>query len=700
MKKLFVIVTCLMCSVMLFAQGGVDFQHLTFDEALAKAKAEKKLVFMDCYTTWCGPCKYMTTKIFPQEKAGEFFNPRFVCVKFDMEQGEGKELKTKLGVRAFPSFFIIRPDGTVQHCIVGGGELEPFIERVKLGLNTKTSLEYLTRVYESGKMNKKQLAAYYRALTDAYDKKNSEKVYGELMAQLTDKDKLKADYWSIFEAPACKIGTPDFNLILTNIPVFEKNIGKEKLDEYLFDAYSRALSAHVNGRGAKESVSLDDLKKQIDGLTIAKKADLLAQYDLAVIVKDKDVKKLVSLFEQKAETLSGNDLWGMLSAVRNLEAAASKEDLGRIAAAGEKVMANPANAETKDYLEQNFEHYKKMAHVGVYFEDLTFEQALEKAQKQRKMIFMDGYTSWCGPCKYMSGTVFPQEKSGDYLNRFICVKYDMEKGEGPELAKKFGIRAYPTFVIINSDGTVRHKLVGGGEADQFIERVKEAFDDTKATGLLDAKYNEGNRDKDFLVLYVNSLKNLYSPDVEKVAGELYQTLNDEEKVSPAYWFLFENRDMSPEGSEAAKYLMANRDRFTQSVGKEKVDKCLSSGYQRKLSMILGGRDTKSTVKDVDQIKKDIVALKLSNEKSLLATANIAKAVLGGNQNQLLTVCEKEVSQMTGEEFPIMVAYNAKAKATPAQMSRWMKVCQKVIANCQNPDYAKRIEGMVKGMEAK
>ena len=62
---------CLVLSVMAFAQTGVDFQHLTFDEALAKAKAEKKLVFVDCYTTWCGPCKMMTTKIFPMKEAGE-----------------------------------------------------------------------------------------------------------------------------------------------------------------------------------------------------------------------------------------------------------------------------------------------------------------------------------------------------------------------------------------------------------------------------------------------------------------------------------------------------------------------------------------------------------------------------------------------------------------------------------------------------
>ena len=135
MKSLISIVAFLMLSLTAFCQGGVNFEHITFDEALAKAKAENKLVFMDCYTSWCGPCKYMSETIFPQEKAGEFFNPKFVCVKFDMEKGEGPELGKKFGVRAYPTYLILRPDGSVQHKVVGGGDLEGFIARVEKGLN-------------------------------------------------------------------------------------------------------------------------------------------------------------------------------------------------------------------------------------------------------------------------------------------------------------------------------------------------------------------------------------------------------------------------------------------------------------------------------------------------------------------------------------------------------------------------------------
>ena len=115
------------------------------------------MVFMDCYTSWCGPCKNMTNNVFPQKAAGDYFNPRFVCVKYDMEKGEGKELANKFEVHAYPTFIIFRPDGTIQHRVVGGDELETFIQRVERGLNEKTSLPYLSDRYERGKMNKQEL---------------------------------------------------------------------------------------------------------------------------------------------------------------------------------------------------------------------------------------------------------------------------------------------------------------------------------------------------------------------------------------------------------------------------------------------------------------------------------------------------------------------------------------------------------------
>ena len=77
---------CWMIAVILplssFAQG-VDFKELTMQEALALAGKEKKMIFIDFYTTWCGPCKMMSSEVFTLEQVWTYFNRVFVNMKVD-----------------------------------------------------------------------------------------------------------------------------------------------------------------------------------------------------------------------------------------------------------------------------------------------------------------------------------------------------------------------------------------------------------------------------------------------------------------------------------------------------------------------------------------------------------------------------------------------------------------------------------------
>ena len=86
-----------------FAQG-VDFKELTMQEALTLAEKEKKMVFVDFYTTWCGPCKMMSSKVFTREQVGAYFNREFVNLKVDAEKGEGVELAKKYSSDEAPAF--------------------------------------------------------------------------------------------------------------------------------------------------------------------------------------------------------------------------------------------------------------------------------------------------------------------------------------------------------------------------------------------------------------------------------------------------------------------------------------------------------------------------------------------------------------------------------------------------------------------
>lgn len=111
---------------------------------------------------------------------------------------------------------------------------------------------------------------------------------------------------------------------------------------------------------------------------------------------------------------------------------------------------------------------------GIQFEDISFEQALKKAKKEKKLIFVDAYAVWCGPCKWMEANVFPEKEVGDAFNKkFINLKIDMEKGEGPELARKYNVRAYPTMFLIDGDGKVVKRILGAKKKDQLLSEVEE-----------------------------------------------------------------------------------------------------------------------------------------------------------------------------------------------------------------------------------
>lgn len=110
---------------------------------------------------------------------------------------------------------------------------------------------------------------------------------------------------------------------------------------------------------------------------------------------------------------------------------------------------------------------------GIEFFHGTFAEAQVEAQKEGKQIFMDFYTSWCGPCKMMAKKYFTLETVGKKFNKkFICLKIDAEKGEGPTLAKKYGVRAYPTLVFTDSSGKELKKVMGMKNELQLLELAK------------------------------------------------------------------------------------------------------------------------------------------------------------------------------------------------------------------------------------
>lgn len=158
---------------------------------------------------------------------------------------------------------------------------------------------------------------------------------------------------------------------------------------------------------------------------------------------------------------------------------------------------------------------------GIAFEpeSTTMEQAAAKAKAEKKLIFVDCYTQWCGPCKKMARDVFTQPEVGEYMNsRFINLKLDMESAYGAPLAKKWQVTAYPTFIIFNSDAKEIGRFMGGSGADQFIKRVSEKSKDN-GSNALEQRWNNGERDEAFLKEFLASLNATYKRDQANQVAE-------------------------------------------------------------------------------------------------------------------------------------------------------------------------------------
>jgi thioredoxin-related protein len=118
----------------------------------------------------------------------------------------------------------------------------------------------------------------------------------------------------------------------------------------------------------------------------------------------------------------------------------------------------------------------KSSVMGMAFFEGSWDEALAMAQKENKLIFLDAYAAWCGPCKLLKKNVFPLEEVGGLYNEhFINVAIDMEKGIGPELARSYKVTAYPTLLFIDGNGKLIKKAIGYHPKDQFIALGKEVL---------------------------------------------------------------------------------------------------------------------------------------------------------------------------------------------------------------------------------
>lgn len=134
----FIAITLIMLTSLMPSSNSseIDFKPITLEAAKAMAAESGKLIFIDCYTVWCGPCKWMAANTFKDPSVAELFNDKFINLKVEMEKdADGKELSMKYEVRAYPTLLVIDSKGKLVKKTVGAQDANGLITFANSALN-------------------------------------------------------------------------------------------------------------------------------------------------------------------------------------------------------------------------------------------------------------------------------------------------------------------------------------------------------------------------------------------------------------------------------------------------------------------------------------------------------------------------------------------------------------------------------------
>lgn len=154
MFKTIVCSMLLLLGVSVSAQKGIDFENVNLEAAKKIAQKENKLIFIDLFTTWCGPCKLMKKNTFTDEKIGKLFNKNFVNLAIDAEKDkDGLELVKKYKIVNYPSFLFLDKNGELIQYDFGYYNAQQFAG-VGMSVLDKVSSKNMTKTIDQvkGKM--------------------------------------------------------------------------------------------------------------------------------------------------------------------------------------------------------------------------------------------------------------------------------------------------------------------------------------------------------------------------------------------------------------------------------------------------------------------------------------------------------------------------------------------------------------------
>jgi len=288
--------------------------------------------------------------------------------------------------------------------------------------------------------------------------------------------------------------------------------------------------------------------------------------------------------------------------------------------------------------------YAQETGKGIQFLDNEpWEEVVKIAKKQRKPIFVDCYTSWCGPCKKLAAEVFTRKDVGDYVNKkFVSVKYDVEKTNGLEFARKYReqISAFPTLLLIRTDGSVMQRIVGAFPAEEILEAIRNGVNG-KTWQALEKEYLNGKRDYDFITTYLNILlKSGEEKKYAEVKRAYVKQFPVDSLLNPQIWELGAEYIRHPD-TEEYQFLLKHLNEFAQrGFNRYDLEWTLAINAYYQINDIIETGFKTQNQDTITQLKKQLKDLEVTlsypvkNFPQYLAYVRIEESYLNGDTEEL------------------------------------------------------------------
>ena len=265
---------------------SIEFEHGTFAEILAKAKKENKMIFIDCYTTWCGPCKWMAKNVFTNDTAADFYNKNFVNAKIDMENGEGIEIAKKYGIRAYPTILYINSDGTQMHRVCGAGPVKSFIADGEDALSPNKQLATAMANFGNGKVDAKTAYAYFSKLDKACQTFDTE--MNNYFSSIKENDLYTRGNWDIIYKYVTDYKSKTFQSLELNREKYAKLFNSDSVESKINSIYSNGLWSAL---GSKNMTEYESIKSKLQKSKTKEAEEILLQSEIDLCLQSQDWTK-------------------------------------------------------------------------------------------------------------------------------------------------------------------------------------------------------------------------------------------------------------------------------------------------------------------------------------------------------------------------------------------------------------------------